>query len=139
MRALALVEREKFEIVDVPQPERSEDEVLLAPEYVGICGTDVHVYVGEFEQRIPYPAIMGHEFAGRVLEAPEGASGRLAPGTPAAFDPVLPCGGCRLCQAGKLNQCLSVKTFGLDTDGAMAEVIAPSLKSGNRSFSLIFL
>lgn len=124
MRALALVDREKFEIIDAPEPERSAGEVLLAPKHVGICGTDVHVYMGEFEQRIPYPAIMGHEFAGEIVEVPEEASERLLPGMPAAFDPVLPCGGCRLCQAGKLNQCLSVKTFGLDTDGAMAELVS---------------
>jgi len=98
--------------------------VLLAPRYVGICGTDVHVYLGEFEERIPYPAVLGHEFSGVIVEASKEAAARLTPGTHAAFDPVLPCGRCGLCQVGKLNQCLSVKTFGLDTDGAMAELVS---------------
>lgn len=128
MRALALVERERFELAQVPELESAPGRVLLAPKYVGVCGTDVHVYMGEFEERIPYPAIMGHEFAGEIVEAPEEASGRLLPGTRAAFDPVLPCGRCPLCQAGKLNQCLRVRTFGLDTDGAMAELVSLPLE-----------
>ena len=124
MRALALVARGEFKITEVPKPERSAGEVLLAPTHVGVCGTDVHVYMGEFEQRIPYPAVLGHEFAGEIVEAAAEVSAKLTPGTPAAFDPVLPCGRCALCQAGKLNQCLRVKTFGLDTDGAMAELVS---------------
>ncbi len=124
MRALALVGRGEFAFREMPPPALSPGEVLLAPSYVGICGTDVHVYLGEFEERIPYPAVLGHEFAGVIAEASKEAAERLSPGMHAAFDPVLPCGRCAMCQVGKLNQCLSVKTFGLDTDGAMAELVS---------------
>ncbi|MGW2724327.1 alcohol dehydrogenase catalytic domain-containing protein, partial [Streptomyces sp. NPDC001492] len=42
-------------------------EVELAPAYVGICGTDLHIFHGDMDARVAAPAVLGHEMSGRVV------------------------------------------------------------------------
>lgn len=58
------------EVIDVPDPTPGPDEVIVAVDACGICGTDIHVYEGEFSPT-PYPIVPGHEFCGEVAEAGE--------------------------------------------------------------------
>ncbi len=53
---------------EVPDPRLPDDHVILRSEFAGICGTDLHVYRGEFRKRVSYPAVLGHEFSGTILE-----------------------------------------------------------------------
>jgi len=55
-----------LELRDVPEPRPAPDQVLIEVKAAGICGTDIHVKHDEF----PYwpPVILGHEFAGEVVE-----------------------------------------------------------------------
>ena len=59
-------------VVDLPQPEPGEGEVLLAIEAVGICGSDVHGFTGESGRRSP-DMVMGHEVGARVAALGPGA------------------------------------------------------------------
>ena len=43
-------------------------DILLESHAAGICGTDLHIYRGEFENRVRYPAVQGHEFGGVIAE-----------------------------------------------------------------------
>jgi threonine dehydrogenase-like Zn-dependent dehydrogenase len=53
---------------DAPDPQIGPDEVLVTTHHAGICGTDLHIYRGEFHGRVEYPAILGHEFGGIIQE-----------------------------------------------------------------------
>jgi len=107
-------------IGEIPAPEPREGEVLVEPRFVGICGTDLHVYLGEFEQRVRYPAVLGHEFSGTVAESKAG----FRRGESVAVDPILFCGRCLACRRGELNTCVSVRVFGLDTPGALCSLVS---------------
>jgi len=120
MKAIQLVARRTVEIGDVDEVPPGPDEVAIESDYVGLCGTDLHVYLGQFEERVAYPAIMGHEFGGRIAEIGEDVENFEA-GDRVVVDPVFPCGECPLCKAGHFNTCLDVDVLGIDCAGALAE------------------
>ena len=92
----------KLEIVDLPMPRLNRpDAVLLRIDRVGVCGSDVHYYTdGRIgDQVLVYPATLGHECAGTVVEV--GAEvAHLRPGQRVAVDPAMVCGTCDQCRAG---------------------------------------
>src|SRR4051812_27718367 len=65
MKALLLTEYRRLQVVDLPRPEITPNEVLVRVAACGICGSDVHGYDGSTGRRIP-PLVMGHEAAGIV-------------------------------------------------------------------------
>jgi len=98
-------------------------------EYASICGTDHHVYLGEFEGRVKYPAVLGHEFCGVVDEVGPGVKG-FSPGDRVTADPDLPCGQCPACLDGRRSACRSLRLIGIDLPGAFAEkVVVPARKA----------
>ena len=66
MKAAILVGDRDVRVGDAPDPRVGPGEVLIGSRYAGICGTDLHIYRGEFYNRVSYPAILGHEFGGVV-------------------------------------------------------------------------
>ncbi len=115
----------KLEIVDLPSPRLNRpDAVLLRVQRVGVCGSDVHYYLeGRIgDQSLVYPATVGHECAGTVVEVGvEVAS--LSPGHRVAVDPAIVCGTCDQCRAGRSNTCRNLKFMGCPGEalGAVAE------------------
>jgi threonine dehydrogenase-like Zn-dependent dehydrogenase len=96
--------------------------VLIAPGYVGICGSDLHVYRGEFAGRVKFPLIQGHEFSGRVVDT--GAEvRRVKPGDRVCVDPIISCHTCPACLKGQYNACRSLKLRGIDLDGGLAQLV----------------
>ena len=125
MRAAVLESRETMVVREVDDPPLRPGCVAIAPKAVGICGTDLHVYLGTMAHRVPYPAVLGHEFAGVVIEAAGDVEG-FAPGDPVAVDNVVDCGHCPRCAEGQRNVCERMNVFGIDSDGALAErVVVP--------------
>ncbi|HSJ54140.1 MAG TPA: alcohol dehydrogenase catalytic domain-containing protein, partial [Anaerolineae bacterium] len=108
---------------DAPDPRVAPDQVLVAPAYAGICGTDLHIYRGEFHDRVRYPAILGHEFGGIVQEAGRDVQGYRA-GDRVVVDPILPCQACPACLSGHLNACRGLKLLGIDLDGGFGQYVA---------------
>jgi D-arabinitol dehydrogenase (NADP+) len=107
----------------VPAPVPGASEVLIRVAAAGLCGTDLHIYRGEYEAH--YPVIPGHEFAGTIAALGEGVED-LSLGQRVAADPNVFCGHCTYCRREMHNQCLNLRAIGVTTDGAFAEyVVAP--------------
>ncbi len=112
---------------EVPNVQAGEGEVLVRPKAVGICGSDVHGYLGITGRRIP-PMIMGHEFSGVIEKLGPGATG-FKPGDRVAVYPVDFCGACEPCRQGNSHLCLHRRQFGvLKVDGAFADFLAVPAK-----------
>jgi len=124
----ALVFEKPFQAVirEMPYPKPGKGEVTIRVERVGVCGTDHHIYQGEFIS--PYPIIPGHEFAGYIHEVGEGVAG-LQPGQRVSADPSLFCGICEYCMTNRGNQCQQWGALGNTVHGAMAEYVVVPAKN----------
>jgi len=122
MKAAVLVARNKIELRDVPALSPGKGQVLIAVKYAGICGTDVHIFGGEFEGRVKYPTILGHEFAGIVHEVGEGVKA-VQTGDKVTVDPIIPCMRCVACREGNTSGCRSLRLLGVDLDGGFAQYV----------------
>ena len=119
MKAALLTGTREIEIRDVPEPDlTSAADVLLRIDAVGVCGSDIHYYTtGRAGARcIQFPQTMGHECAGTVLQ--KGSSvHHLEIGERAAIDPLIPCGQCDQCLAGREHTCRRQKFLGYPGPG----------------------
>lgn len=121
MRAAVLVADRRMEIREVPPRRPGEGEALLSPLRASVCGTDLHIFLGEFGARVAPPRILGHEFMGRVESAPAGSG--FAAGDLVAVDPVLACRRCAACLDGRASACRTLKLLGVDLDGGLCEAL----------------
>ncbi|RLE53956.1 MAG: L-threonine 3-dehydrogenase [Candidatus Methanomethylicota archaeon] len=112
------------DLVKVPVPKPGSGEILAKVKATSICGTDVHIYEwNEWAQsRIKLPRIMGHEFAGEVLEVGKDVN-ELKVGDYISAETHVVCGKCYQCRIGMFHVCQNTKILGVDTDGAFAEYI----------------
>ncbi|KAF2744778.1 GroES-like protein [Sporormia fimetaria CBS 119925] len=123
---------------EVPRPEPKDNEALIAVEWCGICGSDLHEYImgaitiPTAERPHPLtkeslPVTMGHEFCGRIISAPEGSN--LSPGQAVMVDPRVYCKNCNRCKASSTNVCHSWGFKGLSgTGGGFSEAVAIDAK-----------
>ena len=102
-------------------PDPGAGELIVRPEAVGICGSEVEGYLGHMGNRTP-PLVMGHEFAGVVVAAGDGAG--AWDGARVAVNPLAGCGECRLCRAGHENLCPRRTLIGIHHPGAFADLVA---------------
>lgn len=123
-KAALLLENRKIEMGDSPMPEMRSGYVKVKVEYCGICGSDVHFYsFGEPEFRDVYPFILGHEFAGTVVEVDKEVK-KLKVGDRVCVEPGTFCGKCDWCKEGKYNLCENMEFLSAPrTLGAMREYI----------------
>ena len=123
MKAAVLQAYGRFEWTEVPMPTCGPTQVLIKVSYAGICGSDLHVYKGEFDGRTPVPFIPGHEFAGTVAQV--GAEVKhVKTDDLVVADPIVWCGHCAACQLQHYPACTSLKLVGIDFDGGFAEYVA---------------
>jgi L-iditol 2-dehydrogenase len=125
MKVAHFVALKKLEIVDQPAPTVDRpDDVLLRIDRVGVCGSDVHYYLdGRIgNQVLRYPATVGHECSGTVIETGAAVS-RVRPGDRVAVDPAFACGTCDQCRAGRPHTCRRLQFMGSPGEalGAVAE------------------
>lgn len=121
MRAVVLDGHGSIEIRELPDPEPGEADLIIAPAAVGICGTDLHLAVGDYPTG-SFPVVPGHEFAGEVV-AVGSAVRDFAPGDRVCVDPNVSCGSCAQCRAGATNLCPNLVPIGVATNGACAELV----------------
>src|ERR1700751_2131572 len=110
-----------IDVMDVPEPKAGAGQVVLEVDSAGICGTDLHIYLDEFET---YPPVtIGHETAGTIVElGPEVI--RWAVGDRVTTETYFyTCGGCPPCRQARPNVCLRRRSIGSKQDGAFARYL----------------
>jgi 2-desacetyl-2-hydroxyethyl bacteriochlorophyllide A dehydrogenase len=122
MRAVVLDGKGSIELTELPDPVAGEHEVVIAPQAVGICGTDIHLASGDYPTGT-FPVVPGHEFAGTIVSVGSGVTD-FAEGDRVCVDPNVNCGHCDECLAGATNLCENLVPIGVTSDGACAELVA---------------
>jgi L-iditol 2-dehydrogenase len=125
-RAAVLYAPRDVRVEERPTPEPGPLDVLVEIAAVGVCGSDVHYYEeGRIAERVVRaPHVLGHESAGRVVDAGERVTKHRV-GDRVALEPGLPCGRCRECRTGAYNLCREVRFLGAPpTDGAFTRYVA---------------
>ena len=108
------------EAAPADNPPPGHGEVELAPAFVGICGTDLHIFHGSMDARVKAPAVLGHEMSGRITRVGEGVTG-WAPGDAVTVMPLSWDGDCPACLAGHRHICHHLNFIGIDSPGAMQQ------------------
>ncbi|MDP2750358.1 MAG: alcohol dehydrogenase catalytic domain-containing protein [Nanoarchaeota archaeon] len=132
MKAAILEGPHDIQYLDVKNPTVGPNDILIQVKYVGICGSDNHMYDGS-NALISYPITPGHEFSGIVTEfgrdVKAGKDGKsnfknISVGDLVAIEPTTGCMKCAPCKENKRNLCDYVKIIGCHSDGAMAEYVS---------------
>lgn len=107
---------------EVPEPELGAGEVRIRVRKTSICGTDLHIWKwDDWAQRtIAVPMVVGHEFAGEIIELGAGVTG-LREGDFVSGEGHIVCGRCRNCAAGRKHLCPNTRGVGIQRAGAFAE------------------
>lgn len=117
MKALIYTAVRQLHLRDAPDPVPGPEDALIRIEAAGICGSDVHAWAGHDERR-PAPLILGHEVAGTVIAGPMA-------GQRVTINPLVTCGCCRFCRAGRDNLCTTRQIISMPPrEGGFAEYLA---------------
>ena len=123
MKAVCLEAISKLLTRDIEKPVPGPEDLLVRIEASGICGTDRHLFHGEFPCKPP--VTLGHEFSG-IIEAMGSSTSGFAIGDRVTGDPNIACGRCAWCHAGRVNLCRNLQAIGIHRDGGLADyVIVP--------------
>jgi len=133
MKAAVLKGPNILEMSDIAIPDAQPGELILRVRAATVCGTDLRILTGRKTKGVRFPSVIGHEFAGEVVQAGLGVS-LFKVGDRVSMDPVIPCLSCAYCKNGHENVCQHRQAMGYEFDGAFAEYIripAIALRSGN--------
>ncbi|BCM16700.1 zinc-dependent alcohol dehydrogenase family protein [Mesorhizobium sp. J8] len=120
MRAVRLEAIGSIALREVDKPSPGPEDVLVRIEACGVCGTDRHLFHGEFP--CTPPVTLGHEFSGIVEAVGQAVSG-IAVGDRVTGDPNIACGRCAHCHAGRVNLCSNLRAIGIHRDGGFADYV----------------
>ena len=126
MRALVIERPGQVGVAEVERPEPKPGEVLIRVERCGVCGTDIHIFRGEYMGG--YPVVPGHELSG-VVEALGAGVSRCQVGDRVAVEPNIACDACPACLSNRQNFCLNWKAVGVTLPGGMAEYVCAPEKA----------
>ena len=123
MRAAVIERPGTIALKDLPVPDLGDGDVLIRVKASGICGTDLHIFRGEYLGG--YPVVPGHEFSG-IVERVGPKTGRIRVGDRVAVEPNIACDNCPACLGMRQNFCENWQAVGVTLPGGMAElVVAP--------------
>ena len=130
MKALIWEAARTMTLRDAPEPTAAADEIVVRVGHAGICGSELSGYLGHNALRVP-PLIMGHEFAGEIVDL--GAlvptiRPDLKPGALVTVNPLWYCGNCEPCAAGLNQLCDNRRLIGAHRPGAFAEYVSAPAK-----------
>ena len=119
MKAVVLSAVDNLALVDVKKPKPGSKECLVKVLACGICGTDRHIYHGEYPSA--KPVILGHEFGGVIEEV--GPGSKFQVGQVVSVDPNIVCGKCLDCKEGRTAFCPDLTALGVNINGGLAEYV----------------
>jgi len=110
------------DIMDVDEPICGENQVKIEVAFCGVCGTDLHVMHDTF-RNYP-PVILGHEFAGTVVEAGRNVTS-ISPGAAVTVlgATAVTCGQCAYCRSGYFIFCANRRGMGHGVNGAFTRYV----------------
>lgn len=112
---------EQLTVTEQARPSPESDEVLLAVQRAGVCGTDIHIVDGSYPLA-RYPLVLGHELAGTVVGVGE-AVRHFEVGDRVTVDPNIPCLACEECRRNAFNHCRNMRIVGVNIDGGFASYL----------------
>ena len=117
MKALVYTGEKKLIYQDYNDPIKNKGEEIIKINSVGICGSDMHAFLGHDERR-PSPLILGHEPSGIIV-------GGENDGKKVTINPLVTCGHCRFCISSRDNLCLTRQIISMPPrEGAFAEYVS---------------
>lgn len=120
MLAAVTTQWSHIELKQLPDPQPGPGQCLVRPKLTGICGSDVHVYLGH-HPTAKAPVVQGHEFVGVVEAIGPGPEPGFAVGDRVVVEPLISCGQCEACRTGQWHVCRKLNLLGIHTNGAFAE------------------
>jgi (R,R)-butanediol dehydrogenase/meso-butanediol dehydrogenase/diacetyl reductase len=135
MKAVPYYGKEDLRVEDIPEMEMRADAIKIAPKFVGLCGSDLHLYYdggegnGGNSATTPHPlsgetlpVTFGHEFSGVVEEIGADVTTDIKVGDSVVVEPLMVCGECPACKAGDYNICEKMGFIGINgRGGGMSE------------------
>ncbi len=121
MKAFVIEKPEAGSVRETSKPILHDNELLIQVDVCGICGTDVHIFLGDYLGT--YPVIPGHEFAGTVVDTGSAVT-RFQLEDRVTVEPNISCGNCYNCLNNRQNFCTNWEGLGVTKQGAMAQYIA---------------
>ncbi|MFC1478492.1 alcohol dehydrogenase catalytic domain-containing protein [Candidatus Margulisiibacteriota bacterium] len=119
MKAIVVDGLRSMAVKDVARPDIEPGSMLIKVDVCAVCGSDVRIFESG-NTRVEYPAIIGHEIAGTVVEKAEDVD-KYKVGDRVALGADVPCGVCRWCQNGMANCCDTNYAIGYQFQGGFAE------------------
>jgi L-gulonate 5-dehydrogenase len=123
-RKVVLERPRMVRLVDGVEGNAGPREALVRLRTAGICGSDLSAYRGT-SPLVSYPRVLGHELLVDIVQASERPE---LEGQRAVLDPMIPCGYCRACRAGRSNCCVRLKVMGVHVDGGLQEMFAVNMR-----------
>jgi L-gulonate 5-dehydrogenase len=125
MRAAVAERVGVMSLVERPEPgQPGVGEVLVAPEAVGLCGSDYHLFAGEMSDAAggsQFPRVLGHEVGATIAAVGPECRPGLTDGQRVAMLPISSCGRCYPCSVGRPNACDNFQLVGIHVDGGLQE------------------
>jgi 2-desacetyl-2-hydroxyethyl bacteriochlorophyllide A dehydrogenase len=120
MKSVVIQRPNEIFVLEQAVPEPGPQELMIQVMASGICGTDLHIYRGEYMGS--YPVIPGHEFSG-VVTAIGSQITRFKVGDRVAVEPNIACDNCVNCLNNRQNFCLNWQAIGVTLPGGMEEYV----------------
>jgi D-arabinitol dehydrogenase (NADP+) len=120
MKTVVIPQPNEISVLEREVLEPGPGQLLIQVMASGICGTDLHIYRGEYMGK--YPVIPGHEFSGVVAAAGSGIT-RFRVGDRVAIEPNIACDNCLNCLNNRQNFCLNWQAIGVTLPGGMEEYV----------------
>jgi threonine dehydrogenase-like Zn-dependent dehydrogenase len=118
MKTVVIERPNEISVLEQATPEPGPGQLMIQVMASGICGTDLHIYRGEYMGS--YPVIPGHEFSGVVAATGSGIT-RFHAGDRVAVEPNIACDNCVNCLNNRQNFCLNWQAIGVTLPGGMEE------------------
>lgn len=117
----------RIEPVETPIPAIKDGEALIRVDACGFCGSDISIISG-VHPRARQPLTVGHEFCGRI-DSIKSDTNEFKVGDYVTLYPLISCGHCFACRNGNPHVCRTLRLYGFDADGGMAEYVKAPVKS----------